>query len=304
MVSSWPISSSPSAVARLLTTPTQWKGGLRFLHGTFHVLGFLLPIGVAIALGNTLTWLHLILVACGHHHGRWAAHLPIISGNFKHRAMTGTQHLHVSGVGDMVQQKPSKLPQQWLKALKQVGDIHGHLKTAKPKVVKWMHPPIGRLKLSVDGAFKNVAGSAGGGGILRDHQGTCIFTFATKYQGAISTLDAEARALRDGLTTCCNKGILDIMVETDSTTLMQIVIGQTPPPWELICIIQEMAITTKKLKAQIKHVPQEANQVANSLAGYGCSINQFRFRDSGAALPHVVKGSYRLDKVGCPTLRL
>ncbi|MQM20650.1 hypothetical protein Taro_053674 [Colocasia esculenta] len=166
-----------------------------------------------------------------------------------------------------------------------------------------MHPPTGRLKLSVDGAFKNAAGSAGGGGILRDHQGTCMFAFATKYQGAISALDAEARALRDELTTCCNQGILDIMVETDSTTLMQIITGQIPPPWELICIIQEMAVTTKKLKAQIKHVPGEANQVAHSLAGYGCYINQFRFWDSGAVLPHIVKGPYRLDKVGCPTLR-
>ncbi|MQM04092.1 hypothetical protein Taro_036884 [Colocasia esculenta] len=192
--------------------------------------------------------------------------------------------------------KLRQLPQQWLKALKQVGDIHGHFKTAKPKVVKWMHPPTGRLKLSVHGAFKNAAGSAGGGGILRDHQGTCLFAFAKKYQGAISALDAEARALQDGLTTCCNKGILDIMVETDSTTLMQIVTGQTPPPWELICIIQEMVVTSKKLEAQIKHMTREANQVANSLAGYGCSINQFRFWDSRAALPHVVKGSYRLDK--------
>ncbi|MQM09494.1 hypothetical protein Taro_042366 [Colocasia esculenta] len=111
-----------------------------------------------------------------------------------------------------------------------------------------MHPPTGRLKLNIDGAFKFAAGSAGGGGILRDHEGECILNFAMKYQGVVSALDAEARALRDGITTCCNQGILEIMVETDSLILMQIVTGQKPRPWELTCVIQDVAVTTQKLK--------------------------------------------------------
>ncbi|MQM13585.1 hypothetical protein Taro_046508 [Colocasia esculenta] len=164
-------------------------------------------------------------------------------------------------------------------------------------------PPVGRLKLNVDGAFKIPFGDAGGGGILRDHHGRCVFAFSTKYQGVITALDAEARALRDGLATCCNQGILDIMVETDSLNLMQIVTGKMSRPWELTCVIQDIVVTTQTLKAQIKHVPCEANQVANALAGYGCSTNNFSFWDSGAVLPHVVKGPYHLDKVGCPTLR-
>ncbi|MQL98975.1 hypothetical protein Taro_031690 [Colocasia esculenta] len=118
------------------------------------------------------------------------------------------------------------LPQPWLKALKQNGDIHVHPEIAAPIKVKWMHPPTGRLKHNVDGAFKLTAGSAGGGGILRDHKGRCMLAFAMKYQGAVSALDAEARALRDSLKTCCNKGFLDIMVETDSLILMQIVTGE------------------------------------------------------------------------------
>ncbi|MQM13280.1 hypothetical protein Taro_046207 [Colocasia esculenta] len=158
-------------------------------------------------------------------------------------------------------------------------------------------PPVGRLKLNVDGAFKIAAGDAGGGGILRDHHGRCVFAFATKYQGVITALDAEARALRDDLAICCNQGILDIMVETDSLNLMRIVTGKMSWPWELTCVIQDIAVTTQTLKAQIKHVPREANQVANALAGYGCSTNNFSFWGSGAVLPHVVKGPYRLDKV-------
>ncbi|MQM09842.1 hypothetical protein Taro_042722 [Colocasia esculenta] len=100
-----------------------------------------------------------------------------------------------------------------------------------------MQPPTGILKLNVDGAFKIVAGVAGGGGILCDHKGICVLAFAKNYQGVISALDAEAHALWDGLMICCSKGFLDIMVETDSLNLVHIVTGHTPRPWELTCII-------------------------------------------------------------------
>ncbi|MQL72740.1 hypothetical protein Taro_005070 [Colocasia esculenta] len=60
---------------------------------------------------------------------------------------------------------------------------------------------------------------AGGGGILHDHKGICVLAFAKNYQGVISALVAEALALRNGLTNCCSKGFLDIMVETDSLNL-------------------------------------------------------------------------------------
>ncbi|MQM03317.1 hypothetical protein Taro_036096 [Colocasia esculenta] len=184
------------------------------------------------------------------------------------------------------------------------GGVHEHSKIAAPTVVKWMHPPIGRLKLNVDGAFKLATDGAGGGGILRDHEERCVYAFSKNYQGVISALDAETRALWDGLTICYNKGFLDIMVETDSLNLKRIVTGQMHRPWELTCIIQDVAIITKKLKARIMHVPREANQVAHSLAGYGCSTEHFSCWESGAEIPHVIKGSYCLDKVGCPTLRL
>ncbi|MQL92920.1 hypothetical protein Taro_025554 [Colocasia esculenta] len=113
-----------------------------------------------------------------------------------------------------------------LRALRHNGGVHEHSKIAAPTVVKWMHPPTGRLKLNVGGAFKLANSGASGGGILRDHEGRFVFSFAKNYQGAIFALDAETRALRDGLTICCNKGILDILVETDSLHLKRIVTSQ------------------------------------------------------------------------------
>ncbi|MQL74302.1 hypothetical protein Taro_006663 [Colocasia esculenta] len=122
--------------------------------------------------------------------------------------------------------KIQQLPQPWLKALKDNGNNLLQQKIFFPTVVKWMHPPIVRIKLNVDGAFKSATGIAGGRGILRDHNGDCIFAFAANYQRTTSALDAEARALQDGLAMCCTKGFLDIMVETDSLALTQSVTSQ------------------------------------------------------------------------------
>ncbi|MQM23438.1 hypothetical protein Taro_056502 [Colocasia esculenta] len=199
--------------------------------------------------------------------------------------------------------KIQQLPQPWLKALKENGNNLLQQKIFVPTVVKWMHPPTGRIKLNVDGAFKSAIGIAGGGGILRDHNGDCIFAFAANYQRTTSALDAEARALRDGLAMCCTKGFLDIMVETDSLAFTQSVTGQALRPWELTCIFQEMVATSHLLTTKITQVPREANQTAHYLANYGCSIDQIDFWESGAVLPHTVKGPYHLDKVGCPTLK-
>ncbi|MQM02710.1 hypothetical protein Taro_035479 [Colocasia esculenta] len=92
-----------------------------------------------------------------------------------------------------------------------------------PTVVKWLTPPKGRLKLNVDGAFKMTSGEARGGGILRDHKGNMCCTFAKTYHGLNSSLTVEALALRDGLSICCSRGVSDVLVETDSLNLLQIV---------------------------------------------------------------------------------
>ncbi|MQM12392.1 hypothetical protein Taro_045311 [Colocasia esculenta] len=91
-------------------------------------------------------------------------------------------------------------------------------------------PPQGRLKLNVDGAFNMVTGEAGGGRILRDHKGNMCCAFANPYHGLKSSLAAEALAFRDGILMCCNKGINEVMVETDSLNFLNIVTVQLTRP--------------------------------------------------------------------------
>ncbi|MQL90032.1 hypothetical protein Taro_022613 [Colocasia esculenta] len=143
------------------------------------------------------------------------------------------------------------------------------------KVVRWLTPPPRRLKLNVDGAFNMMLDESGGGGILRDHKGNMCCAFAKPYHGLKSSLAAEALALRDELSICCSKGVYEVLVETDSLNLMHIV---------------------TRVKAEIIHVPREANKVADCLAGFALSCAHLTTWDSWAHLPTIVKDPYRLDK--------
>ncbi|MQL78500.1 hypothetical protein Taro_010928 [Colocasia esculenta] len=165
--------------------------------------------------------------------------------------------------------KLHNISQPWLTALCQIKNGNQNLKINIPTIVKWLTPPKGRLKLNVDGDFKMTSGEAGGGGILRDHKGNMCCTFAKTYHGLNSSLAAEALALRDGLSICCSRGVSD-----------------------------DVAVKTQNLKAEIIHVPQEANKVADCLASYASSCAHLATWNSSADHPTIVKGPYHLDKVG------
>ncbi|MQM14351.1 hypothetical protein Taro_047283 [Colocasia esculenta] len=196
-----------------------------------------------------------------------------------------------------------KIPQPWLAALCQSNSGNENLKVITPKVVRWLTPPPGRLKLNVDGAFNMTLGTAGGGGILRDHKGNMCCAFAKPYYGLESSLAAEAFALRDGLSICCSKGVYEVLVETDSINLLHIVTRQLPCPWDLACILQDVTVKTQKIMAEIIHVPRKGNKVADCLAGFASSCTHLVTWDSWADLPTNVKGPYHSDKVGCPSIR-
>ena len=64
--------------------------------------------------------------------------------------------------------------------------------------VAWEKPPVGWMKLNSDGSALGSPGKAGGGGLIRDHQGNWVRGYARAH-GYTSSSKAELWALRDGL---------------------------------------------------------------------------------------------------------
>ncbi|XP_075107012.1 uncharacterized protein LOC142179994 [Nicotiana tabacum] len=103
------------------------------------------------------------------------------------------------------------------------------------KLVRWIKPPQNQLKINVDGCSKSNPGSAGAGGILRDHTGHMIMAFAT-YLG---------------------------------NCIIQMVNGNITPFWQIREEITHVQNITSQGFFQLEHIFREGNLVANQLANLG-----------------------------------
>ncbi|MQL67784.1 hypothetical protein Taro_000059 [Colocasia esculenta] len=70
-----------------------------------------------------------------------------------------------------------------------------------PRIVRWYLPPLGRLKLNVDGAYKISSGTAAGGAIVRNGIGDIILHFLLAILMFIRAL--RLRRLPYGMEFCC-----------------------------------------------------------------------------------------------------
>ncbi|CAL9004797.1 unnamed protein product, partial [Prunus brigantina] len=97
----------------------------------------------------------------------------------------------------------------------------------------WQAPLVPYLKLNVDAAWLSNSGQTGIGIIIRNHLGElkggkmCRTT-------AMSAVDAEARAVMEGLSFAADQGYSHIWVESDSKPLINCCLGKIDKgAWEL-----------------------------------------------------------------------
>jgi exonuclease III len=86
-----------------------------------------------------------------------------------------------------------------------------HVKVRVPSPIKWKPPDIGWAKLNTDGASLGNPGIAGGGGIIRDSNGGWVGGFARAI-GVTTSVQAELRALKDGLMLAIDLGIPNMLL--------------------------------------------------------------------------------------------
>lgn len=105
-----------------------------------------------------------------------------------------------------------------------------HLISACPSVteagtdqlLKWMKPAEGTLKLNTDGAFLHNEGIGATGVVVRDSDGRLRAATAWWHGLMGSALQAEAEAIRDGVSLIPTESMEHIIAETDSQELVSI----------------------------------------------------------------------------------
>lgn len=92
------------------------------------------------------------------------------------------------------------------------------------KVIKWSAPGQGVYKCNIDGSSKGETGSSSIGFCVRNWEGTFISAETRKIEDCHS-LSAEVRAIRIALQHCLSNQYTPLVIETDSTTVEQVLQG-------------------------------------------------------------------------------
>ncbi|CAK9149576.1 unnamed protein product [Ilex paraguariensis] len=95
-----------------------------------------------------------------------------------------------------------------------------------------------------------------------------------------------------------------IMVETDSYTLVQMVRGLAAVPWKMQYLLERIKLLFKFLNLQIKHIYREANGLADFLASFAVKSEQSTEFSANNILPSIGRVIMQQDLYGFPSTRL
>ncbi|KAI6703849.1 hypothetical protein NL676_012985, partial [Syzygium grande] len=145
---------------------------------------------------------------------------------------------------------------------------------SKSKVPAYWIPPVGSsMKLNVDCSWVDSDKPSSIAGILRNSKGIVVDGFA-KDVLASTPLQAEALALVQGLLFLKQRTEMHVAegqvqkvqweCESDSSSLVEMVLGREEPPWALRNILIECNnLLSQQVSAKLSHCPREANQAVD-----------------------------------------
>lgn len=85
----------------------------------------------------------------------------------------------------------------------------------------WSKPPNGVVKLSCDGAFRQMNRSAGWGFVLRDHEGSVVSSGYGRFEKVLEPAHAEIIACLQAIQRAIELGIQNVILETDAAAIVR-----------------------------------------------------------------------------------
>ncbi|CAA6660791.1 unnamed protein product [Spirodela intermedia] len=161
------------------------------------------------------------------------------------------------------------------------------------RTIYWRPPPIGHLKLNVDGAARGNHGPTRGGGILRNHTWSIIFAFSHYYDVQTNTA-VEAMAIHDGLLLCEEHKLHGIVLESDSRVLVEMLRAGTCSHWQLKSTWMDIMRCRVRIST-ITHQLRKGNQTADVLATHAVCTRLRSVFTSLQDMPVEARGRHRLE---------
>ncbi|KAL0005366.1 hypothetical protein SO802_012927 [Lithocarpus litseifolius] len=150
----------------------------------------------------------------------------------------------------------------------------GRAVTREARSVRWLRPSPGWVRLNTDGSSLGNPGKAGGGGLIRDENGSWIKGFIRNI-GFSSSMEAELWALRDGLSLCLSLNIYAVEVEIDAKVVCGWITNSSSSNLNLSPLIVDCRTLLSRIpQVKLNHCYREANQCADALAKKGSVYQQ------------------------------
>lgn len=133
---------------------------------------------------------------------------------------------------------------------------------------KWFPLAPGLMKLNCDGSVNNLGRSVGSGGVLRDHDGRFIFAYSSRLEPCTVT-EAELQEILQGIRLAWNNGYRHLIVETDSSAAVDLLIRRSAGNHNLHRVIRELLeVGCGELLTEWKKISRHCNLFADTLARF------------------------------------
>lgn len=168
-----------------------------------------------------------------------------------------------------------------------------------PQVLTWPLSGEGEVILHTDGSVSPEG--SGWAYVLRRRCGEFIYASSGNIN-TCSSLEAEVRAMLEGLRYCQTHGYRGLVARSDCLLMLQL-LRSRKYPWRLHSEFTEITSIASVIGCSFLHVYRELNVPADLLARLGASGQALQF-DSRTSLPLRVRGALFLDSSQFPQIRL
>ncbi|XP_024178797.1 uncharacterized protein LOC112184787 [Rosa chinensis] len=139
-------------------------------------------------------------------------------------------------------------------------------------MVIWKCPPVGCLKLNIDGAFVKETGAGGVGLVLRDSFGQFLLGKGKSMFGLLSAEHAELLACKEAFLLIVEYSLQPVIVETDALTVEQQLTGMGNNLSLLGRIYDDLGFLLKEMpNVCLVHTRREANKATHLMAAQASS---------------------------------
>ncbi|XP_075663293.1 uncharacterized protein LOC142632853 [Castanea sativa] len=140
----------------------------------------------------------------------------------------------------------------------------------------WSPPPRTLFKINVDGVVAKANKKAGVGVIVRDDLGRVEAALCRNLNAPLGPIEIESKAIEARLLFAQDIGIQDIVVESDSLIMAQVLNGTLALPSAVLAVVQGIMDLSKGFhRVEFSHVKRHGNRPAHLLAKRALGIVDF-----------------------------